>query len=362
MRSAPADRLLGRSQGRARLRREQVHEEAGLLAQRMLGEPSPAGRAGKALLDGVELASAARIELVGPSAHTTLVSRPDGWVVQEQGAFPANPGKLNDLLVKLAGEKIADKVTENPDDFADLGVRTVEENGNKAEERKTGTLFRILDGAGKPVFQLLIGRDRQPGTTASSYGGQYVRFPQDKAALLIGETLFAETEPKEWIEKQILPREAEGKFKLIRVERTGARPLAFSRDKPEGPWQLDGTTPAGLNAKEVDNLSKKLRDLEASQIAPAGKSRKELGREKLSAVEVQLFDGRAFRLEVGNAKGQDGLRYVTVRETLDPSKTDAALNKEVEAFNGKFKDRVLAIPDWDATRLLRERKEYMQAA
>lgn len=335
---------------------------AGVVGQRMLGTSSAGGRIGKPLLDGVDLASAARIELVGPSSRTTLVSRPDGWVVQDQAAFPADQDKLNSFLFKLAEQKIADKVTENPDNFADLGVRTVEENGNKPEERKTGTLFRILDGAGKPIFQILIGRDRQPGMTVSSYGGQYVRFPQEKAALLIGTTLVADTEPKEWIEKQILPRKAEPQFNLIRVERTGAKPLTFSRDKLESPWQLDGASPKGLNAKEVDNLSKKLRDLEVSQIAPAGKSRKELGRDKVSVVEVKLFDGRAFRLELGDAKGMDNLRYLTVRESLDPSKTDASLKKEVEAFNGKFKDRVLAIPDWDAGRLLRERKEYMQAS
>jgi len=335
---------------------------AGLLGQRLLGPSSAAGRVGKPLLDGVDLAVAARIELVGPASHTTLVSRPDGWFVQEQGAFPANQDKLNSFLFKLAEQKIADQVTENPDNFADLGVRTVEENGNKAEERKTGTLFSILDGSGKPVFQILIGRDRQPGMTVSSYGGQYVRFPGENAALLIGTTLVADTEPKEWIEKQILPREAEPQFKLIRVARTGAKPLAFSRDKRESPWLLDGASPTGLNTKEVDNLSKKLRDLEATQIAPAGKSRKELGRDKLSAVDVQLFDGRAFRLEVGEAKGPDNFRYVTVQETLDSSKTDATLKKEVEAFNRKFKDRVLAIPDWDAGRLLRERKDYVQAS
>ncbi len=335
---------------------------AGLLGQRMLGRSSPAGHVGKPLLDGVDMAAAARIELVGPTSRATLVARPDGWVVQEQGAFPANQGKLNSFLFKLAEEKVADQVTENPDDLVELGLRTVEENGNKAEERKTGTLFRILDGAGKPIYQLLIGRDRQPGMTVSSYGGQYVRFPQEKAALLIGTTLTAETEPKEWIEKQILPREAEGQFKLIRVERPGAKPLAFSRDKRESPWQLEGDAPRGLNAKEVDNLSKKLRDLEASQIAPAGKSRKELGRDKLSVVEVRLFDGRAFRLELGDAKGPDNYRYLTVQESLDPSKSDPALKKEVEAFNGKFKERMLAIPDWDAGRLLRERKEYLQTS
>jgi Domain of unknown function (DUF4340) len=334
---------------------------AGLLVQWKLNSPSQGGAIGQPLMDKVNLDAAARIEIAGPANHTTLIAKPTGWVVQEQGDFPADQGKLSTFLLKLTEQTISDKVTENPDDFADLGVVTVEENGNKAEDRKTGTLFRILDGSGKPLYELLIGRDRAPTTTVSAYGGQYVRFPQAKAAYLIGTTLFAETDPKEWIEKPILTPETEKKFKLIRVEKTGAKPLAFSREQPESAWQLDGATQRGLNLKEIDNLSKKLRDLEVGRIAPADSTPAVLGRTKLSVVEVRTFDGRTYRFDIGEAKGLENYRYATVRETLDATATDAALKKDTDAFNGKFKDRFIAIPDWDATRLLRERKEYLQS-
>lgn len=333
---------------------------AGLLARWKLGTPSAGGHVGQPLLDAVDMNAAARIELTGPSFRTSLIAKPSGWAVLEQGDFPADQGKLNTFLLKLAEQKVADKVTENPSNFSDLGLLTVEENGGKAEERKTGTLLRILDGSGKPLYQLLIGRDRAPSASTSSFGGQYVRFPQEKAALLIGTTLFAETDPKEWIEKPILPPEAEKKFHLIRVERAGAKPLTFSREQADSAWQLDGSTQRGLNVKEIDNLSKKLRDLEVARIAPAGSTEDALGRAKRSGVEARTFDGRVFRLDVGEGKGPENYRYATVREVLDGSVSDAALKKEAETFNGKFKSRVFAIPDWDATRLLRERKEYLQ--
>ena len=332
---------------------------AGLLLQWKLGGSSAGGRTGQPVLDGVDLNAAARIELIGPTTRTTLLARPEGWVVGEQGGFPADQGKLNTFLLKLAEQKVSDKVTENPENFAELGVLTVEENGNKAVDRKTGTQFRILDAAGKPLFQLLIGRDRAPSTTVSSFGGQYIRYPQEKAAFLIGTTLFAETESKEWIEKPILPRDTEKQFRLIRVERSDKKTLAVSREQAESPWQLDGATQRGLNVKEIDNLSKKLRDLESAQIAPAGSDAKALGREKLGIVEVRLFDGRAFRLDVGDTKGPDSYRYVTVRETVDAAAGDA-LKQQAAAFNARYKDRILGIPDWDASRLMRERKEYLQ--
>jgi uncharacterized protein DUF4340 len=332
----------------------------GLLAKWKLGTTAPGGPVGQPLMDGVDMNLAARIELVGPTSRATLIAKPAGWLVQEQGGFPADQGKLNTFLLKLAEQKVADKVTENPANFGELGVLTVEENGNKAEERKTGTLFRILDSTGKPLYQLLIGRDRAPSTTSSAFGGQYIRFPQEKAALLIGTTLYAETEPKDWIEKPILPADAEKQFRLIRVERAGSRSLAFSREQAGSAWQLEGATQRGLNVTEIDNLSKKLRDLEVARIAPADSTEASLGRTKLSVVEARTFDGRTFRLDVGEGKGPENYRYATVRESLDGSVSDAALKKQAQAFNEKFKGRVIAIPDWDASRLLRDRKEYLQ--
>jgi len=333
----------------------------GLLAKWKLGAPAAAGRVGQPLMGALDMTQAARIELVGPASRTTLIAQPAGWTVQEQGGFPADQGKLNTFLLKLAEQKIADTVSDNPADFGDLGVLTVAENGNKAEERKTGTLFRILDGSGKPLYQLLIGRDRSQSMTVSAYGGQYVRFPQDKAALLIGTTLYAETDPKEWLDKAILPAEAEKNFRSIRVERPGAKLLTFSRKQADSPWEMDGGTPRGLNAQEIDNLSKKLRDLQVGQIAPAGGTPASLGRAKLGVVEAHTFDGRTWRLDVGELKGADNYRYATVRETLDGSVSDAAQKKQAEAFNEKFKGRVFGIPDWDASRLFHERKEYLQS-
>lgn len=330
----------------------------GLLAKSKLGGPAAGGRVGQPLMDGVDLNAAARIEIAGPANRVTLIAKPTGWAVLEQGEFPADQGKLNTFLLKLAEQKVADKVTENPANFGELGVLTVEENGNKAENRKTGTQFRILDGSGKPLYQLLIGRER--GANSAAFPGQYVRFPQEKAALLTGTELTAETEAKDWIEKPILPAEAEKNFRLIRVERAGSKPLAFSREQADSAWQLDGATQRGLNVKEIDNLSKKLRDLEVARIAPAGSADSTLGRAKLSVVEARTFDGRTFRFDVGESKGAEDFRYATVRESLDGSVSDAALKKEAEAFNAKFKNRTFAIPDWDATRLLRERKEYLQ--
>ncbi len=336
---------------------------AGVLVQRLAGSLSGGGgRLGQPLLQSIDMSKAARVELVGPANKVTLEATPEGWVVDEQGKFPADQGKLSGFLFKLNSEKLADKVTENPAKLQELGVLTAAENNDKLEEHKTGVLFSILDGAGKPLYQLLIGKDRQPGTTSSAFGGQYVRFPDEKAAYLIGQTLFAETDSKEWIQKPILAGDANMQFKRIRVVREKAKPLVFSREKADHPWQLDGATVRGLNTKEIENLAKRISDLEIVLVAKPDAQPATLGRAKVSTVEVESFSGPSYRYEIGEAKAPDSYRYLTVSAAVPAGSGDDAVKKAVANFNARFQHRVLAVYDWDAGRLLKDRKDYMDSS
>jgi hypothetical protein len=332
---------------------------AGLLVQRMSGGGGAADRVGKPVLATIDLAQAGSIEFTGPKGQVTLTATPQGWLVEQQARFPADQGKLSSFLFKLNSEKLADKVTENPARLAELGLLTAEENQGKQEEHKTGTLFQVKDGAGKPMFQLLVGKDRQPTATTSAFGGQYVRFPGESAAYLIGTTLFAETDAKEWISKPVLTGEANKQFKTIRVQRSADRkPLVFSREKADSPWQLDGATVRGLNTKEIENLAKRIADLEVVQIAKPDADAATLGRAKVAKLEAVAFDGRAYRFELGEAKAPDSFRYLSVSAEAGSGVDDAG-KKAVGDFNDRYHGRLLAVYDWDAARLLKERKEYL---
>jgi hypothetical protein len=334
----------------------------GMGVQRLVGRSAaPQGHVGEPVLAAIDLDKAATIELVGPDKKTTLVATPGGWVVREQENFPADQGKLSGFLFKLNSEKLADKVTDNPDRLADLGLLTAEENNNKLEQHKTGIAFSVRDGSGKPLFELLIGKDRQPGSTSSAYGGQYVRFPAEKSAYLIGSTLFAETDPKEWIHKPILGADANKQFKRIRVLPAGGdKPLVFERAQPDAPWQLEGASARSLNTKEIENLAKRISDLEIVQIAKPDVQPAALGRAKLGVVEAATFDGRSYRFEIGSEKGPDSYRYLSVHAALAAGVTDEGLKKAVADFNTRYQNRVMAVYDWDAARLLKGRKEYLE--
>ncbi len=364
------------------------------LAQWQLGKAPAAKHSGHPLLDQVDLTQAARVEVIGPTSRATLLAGPEGWTVQEQDGFPADQGKLSSLLLKLSEQKAGDLVSSSPADFADLGVLTQAENANKLEARKTCTLLRILDAAGKPLFELLIGNDRQLTTTTSAFGGQYVRFPGEQAAYLIGTTILADSDGKDWIEKPVLASDADKQFKRMHVQPPGKRAYAFVRDDPKGQWRLEGAPQQALLAPEVDTLAKNLADLEINSVAQAGSTPAALGRAKTGSVEVTTFDGRDYRLALGADKTKDSLRYVSTSAVLRPAKASTApaaappaagpaaspaaataatttppaaaaplteqdLKKRVDSYNNRFGKRFVAIQDWDGSRLMRDLKDYL---
>jgi hypothetical protein len=87
-----------------------------------------------------------------------------------------------------------------------------------------------------------------------------------------------------------------------------------------------------------------------------------LGRGKVSLVDVQTFDGRAYKYEVGEGKAPDSFRYLSVQASLAPGVTDETARKAVADFNARYQKRIVAVYDWDATRLLKDRKDYMELA
>ncbi|HUJ73276.1 MAG TPA: DUF4340 domain-containing protein [bacterium] len=315
-------------------------------------------RMGQPLMGALDMSQAARITLESATTHTTLVATPQGWVVHEQGDFPANQGKLSSFLFKLAGEKIGDKVSEDPASFGDLGELTLAENHGKAEQRKTATVISVLDAQGKPLYQLLLGRDRNAGDMATSFGGRYVRFPGENAVYLVGDNLYLTTDPVDWLSKSVMPDGVTDKsFQSIRVAVPGTAPLDFTRAKATEPWKLAGAK--DLDPTQVDTLARNLMQLELATVPAPGKSAQELGRTRMGTVLAHLYDGRSLRLEVGMAKGPDGYRYLSSSASLDPKVNDANLKKAVEAYNATFGNRVVGIQDFDAGHLLRARREFM---
>ncbi len=336
----------------------------GVLVQRQFQAPAVQERVGKALLSELDMSTAASMT-VGAGENKVTLSLKDGtWIVAEQDGFPASEEKIRRFLVKLSGEIIQHKVTENPKKLAALGLLSLGENEDKFEKDKTAIRFAIADGGGKPLFELLIGNDRRGKTqdlrAASVPAGQYVRFPPAQVAYLIAEPLFIDTDPEDWLRAKVFSFDDDKLVKSMRVSVPGAKDLVFTRKDEKSDWALEGVAAAGMDKQEAELLARRLRDLEIIKVAGKAATPKELGREKVGVISFELFDKRSYRVEVGTKKAEDDYRFISVSGALDPTVTEQELKKDIRQLNGLFAKRIVAIYNWEGEQLLKKRKDFIE--
>lgn len=331
---------------------------AAFAVNRWIAAPPTVGRVGQPLMTGVDPTQARKVEIVSSEGTVTLTTD-DGteWRVAEQHGFPVDTKKIKGLFFKLADEKLAHKVTENPQTLPDLGLLTREENGGKLEKDKTGRVLRIYGEGGQPLFALLLGKDRT-GQGQMSFGGVYVRYPEDTAAYLVSQSVLTDLRPQDWIDPVVLDVDAGKMLASIAIERSGQRPVRLSREEPDGTWRLAGMPQQQLDQDAVQRVASQLAGMDTFKIESPDVPAAQVGRGKTGRVEFALFDKRRFTVEIGEAQAADEFRYLTIRAELPPDVDDAALRGQVEAFNRRFGGRLLAVYDWDGKRLLASWEDF----
>ena len=330
----------------------------GVVLQQQTSAPDLGEKIGKPVLGDLDITRVKKVIIEDPDGSVTVKAGEGSWVVEELAGFTADANKLNQLLIKLGEENIAHMVTQNKDKLGKLELLTKEENGGKAEKDKTGTLLDIQDEAGASLFSVIIGNDRQ-GATPGAYGGQYLRFPGSTAAYLIGSSLIVDSNSKYWANRKVLQLEKPALIKRVTINPPKAPPIIFSREKGEDPMVLQGAKKGVADATVIDNMLKKLADLEM-EILGVGNP-KELGRETTGNVVAELFDQRVFTLSVGQEKGKEDFRYFTIQASLPDAVSDATLRTEVTAFNQRFEGRFLGMYEWNISRFYQEREKFLVA-
>lgn len=320
--------------------------------------PRDQGRVGQVLMPNVDPADVYRIEVVTPEHSVTLETK-DGsnWTVAQQDNFPVDIKKVKRLFLKLTTDKLAHKVSDDPSELGTLGVLTKKENGGKLEKGKTGKLIRILDKQGKQLFAIVMGNHRK-GEGAMTFGGTYVRYPGDNAVYLISDTVAEDERPADWIDNTVLDVDAKKALESIRVENPHERAVELTRDKPGAPWKLAGMPADKLDPGQANAVADQLAGLDIFKVVSSKSNPADVGRKKLGHLQFQLFDKRRFFVDLGEAKGKDEFRYLTIRAALDPSVKNDKLHAWVEDFNKRFSGRLLGVYDWDAKRMLQNWKDY----
>ena len=200
---------------------------------------------------------ASTLTLTGAGGENTTVIRKTaaGWVVESRDDYPADVGKLRELLLQLADAKTIERKTSNPDLYGQLGV------ADPAVDDGKGTRLQI-GGAGMDV-DIVIGN-------AAQSGSRYVRKFADAQSWLIDKDATIPDSAMDWLVKDIVDMNstdvravaithADGEE--IRISRESADVTDFSvADIPDGRELSYATVANGiagaLAALKLDDVRK----------------------------------------------------------------------------------------------------------
>jgi hypothetical protein len=303
------------------------------------------------------------------------------WRVPARYNYPADVGRINELLIEVKNMKVSQS------EVVGQSLRARVDLNDPGTGPGSGELLEFEDATGKKMASLLLGKrhdrkqnENEPLGMRGWYDGRYVLVPSEPANVLLVPTQFpsAAPDPGGWVDHSF--------FKIENVKFIGLvspdpkKNWEFTRETPESKWVLNGMNPG----EELDR-TKMAQATEIwafpsfvdilSNVPPA-----QVGLDKPNVITVVTFDNLAYTVKVG-AERPDGNHYITVAVAADfsaprnpaPDETPEdkkRLDDEFEAKKASIraqveKDRAFApwvfvADDWINV-VLRDHAEFVQA-
>ncbi len=219
-----------------------------------------------------------------------------GWLVKQKNGYRADPGRIRQLLLRLAEARILEAKTSNPELYDRLGV------GDPGQE-DGGTLLVV----GPPAnLRLIVGRQE---TRAGS--GTYVRREGEAQSYLVGEDLSVDRDPLDWLEKDLFDVDGMAIEKMT-VEHADGEMLELVR---VGERLVVAGIPEGRELSSPgasQPMTRGLSPLRFDEVVSAGES--DLGPQD-ATVRYHLDDGRRITARAWRREDQS---WVAFDVDLDP--------------------------------------------
>ena len=298
----------------------------------------------------------------------TLTRGENGWSITEKNGFAADTGKLREFLLKLADAKLVEQKTANKDKYATLGVEDVDGKDAKSVEIELG-------GLQKPV-KLIVGNGNQ-------HGGTFVRRSGEAESWLASGTLSVDKKIESWLRKD-LADVAATRIASVEITRPDGKSVRLAKaaeadanfklaDIPKG---RDAGSDFAINGPASTLGGLKFDDAVSAKDAPPA--------EKPLKARFATFDGLIVDMTAWEKDGKDYAQFVASEDektasahadaeqanpkpasadatsksapaeaprpdaAADPVKDRdakiAALKKEVDDLNARFKDWTFVLP------------------
>ena len=243
------------------------------------------------------LPAAQRIEVrQGPGSLTLQRGAGDVWTLPQKAGYPARADRVRALLVAMTELRLAEQRTADPEALARLGL---DEPGPSSP----ALLLRVLDGAGVPLAELVVGRRRMRTIGGpEGPGGEtaYVRRPGENQSWLAEGSLPVDADPNLWIEREIanIPEE---RVRRVSGTRDGKTVELQREEGPDGRLRL--AAPAGAPPTDevsLDEVGRALEGLTLTDVRPEAEAPGDAAGEGRFTLTDNLTVAARLRQENGN--------------------------------------------------------------
>jgi len=303
---------------------------------------------GAALFPGLpaQASRITRIELKQGDKALALVRGDEGWSLADRGGYPAKPGAVRALLVKLAEAEFVEGKTRNKDRF---GLLELEDPAGKDTKSRS---LRLMDDKGNVIAETLVGKKRWDAFGGSK-SGTYVRKPGDTQTWLSNADLDVSLNVRDWVQAGVLDVPST-KIAKLTLELPGEEPLIIARDAtdpvkfalvglPEGKKLKEG---AGIDAIVRAVGSIELDDVRKAAASPAG---------DVSVAKIEADGGLAITVRLRKEGDDTWVSLEAAGAEADAKKTAEDIVKRTQGWEYK-------VPAYKAQSILKHRADLIEAS
>lgn len=249
-----------------------------------------------------------------PGEETVTISNASGtWSVGNRGDYPAQVGKIRELLLGLADAQILEEKTANPERYAALGVNDPEQPDSRG--------VRLAVAGDDFGFALIVGDSNQGSN-------RYVRIVDQPQSLLINADPALPDTIGGWLRSDLVDIES-SRVSQVSIRHADDELIEILKSEGDTEFEVQDL-PEGRELSYptvVNGMASVLTDLQLEDVrrAPPG--------EPQSVARFETFDGLRLRVGVyGDADDPEGNRWIDLQAAANEmaGEDEAAGEDEVD--------------------------------
>jgi hypothetical protein len=263
-----------------------------------------------------ELGEVGTVELKRQDLDLTFRRKGEDWLVEQKGGYPADAGKVRQIVLALADMTLVEPKTREPKLYSRLEV----EDPGKGKS----ALVSLSGKKGEKIGALIIGK-RSYDRLGAGNDGVYVREPDRAQSWLARGGLDLSGDLVSWLDRRVVDIK-EGRMAKITLTQPDGTSLVLSRKTADGKFAVEG---AAADTKYKSDTAtgepaQALETLDLTDVTPAAKM--PLPKKGVTTASYTTFDGLTVGLKLFEDNKKD---WVAVSAT--GTGKAAAEAKKIEA-------------------------------